>query len=121
MEQQRQLWQNQQSSLQVLESWLLQWPTAAHKAQENPQLPAKITTVTATDGTTVATVGWKRSHRWEQNFLMTQLHQLLREGLNQARVKVRYTGYCQEAALPSQGESHLRVLVMLERLLTIVL
>jgi len=30
----------QQSSLQVLESWLLQWPTAAHAAQQNPHLPA---------------------------------------------------------------------------------
>ncbi|NEP45670.1 MAG: helix-turn-helix transcriptional regulator, partial [Okeania sp. SIO2H7] len=27
----------QQSSLQILESWLLQWPTAAYKARENPQ------------------------------------------------------------------------------------
>lgn len=42
LEQQRQeLWQEfQQSSLQVLESWLLQWPTAAYKAQENPALSA---------------------------------------------------------------------------------
>ena len=42
LEQQRQtLWQEfQQSSLGVLESWLLQWPTAAQKAQENPQLAA---------------------------------------------------------------------------------
>lgn len=30
----------QQSSLQVLESWLIQWPTAAYKAQQNQQLPA---------------------------------------------------------------------------------
>lgn len=30
----------QQSSLQALESFLLFWPTAAYKAQENPQLPA---------------------------------------------------------------------------------
>ncbi len=30
----------QQSSLQLLESLLLQWPTAAQKAQENPQLAA---------------------------------------------------------------------------------
>jgi molecular chaperone GrpE (heat shock protein) len=30
----------QQSSLQLLESLLLQFPTAAHKAQENPQLSA---------------------------------------------------------------------------------
>lgn len=42
LEQQRQtLWQEfQQSSLGVLESWLLQWPTAAQKAQENRQLAA---------------------------------------------------------------------------------
>ncbi len=42
LEQQRQeLWQEfQQSSLQVLESWLLHWPTAAHRAQENPDLSA---------------------------------------------------------------------------------
>jgi DNA-binding Xre family transcriptional regulator len=30
----------QQSSLQVLESWLVQWPTAANAAQQNQQLPA---------------------------------------------------------------------------------
>ncbi len=43
LEQQKQmLWQEfQQSSLQTIESWLLQWPTAAAKAQENPQLPAE--------------------------------------------------------------------------------
>lgn len=30
----------QHSSLQVLESFLIFWPTAAYKAQQNPQLPA---------------------------------------------------------------------------------
>lgn len=30
----------QQACLQVLEPWLLQWPTAAYAAQNNPQLPA---------------------------------------------------------------------------------
>lgn len=30
----------QQSSLQILESWLLQWPTAAYVAGQNQQLPA---------------------------------------------------------------------------------
>lgn len=30
----------QQASLQVLESWLLQFPTAAHAAHQNPQVPA---------------------------------------------------------------------------------
>jgi translation initiation factor 2 beta subunit (eIF-2beta)/eIF-5 len=42
IQQQRQVLQQefQQSSLQLLESLLLQFPTAAHKARENPQLPA---------------------------------------------------------------------------------
>lgn len=31
----------QQTSLETLEPWLLQWPTAAQKAKENSQLPAK--------------------------------------------------------------------------------
>ncbi|MFB2839724.1 helix-turn-helix domain-containing protein [Floridanema evergladense] len=30
----------QQKSLQTLESWLIQWPTAAYAAQQNPQAPA---------------------------------------------------------------------------------
>ncbi|NCJ05335.1 helix-turn-helix domain-containing protein [Synechococcales cyanobacterium C] len=32
--------QFQQSTLQALESWLLQWPKAAHAARQNPQAPA---------------------------------------------------------------------------------
>ena len=31
----------EQTSVQTLESWLLQWPTAAYKARQNPQLAAK--------------------------------------------------------------------------------
>lgn len=35
------LWQEfQQTSLQALESWLIQFPTAAHAAQTNPSVPA---------------------------------------------------------------------------------
>lgn len=30
----------QQDTLQALESWLLQWPTAAYAVQQNPQIPA---------------------------------------------------------------------------------
>jgi molecular chaperone GrpE (heat shock protein) len=30
----------QQNALQTLESWMLQWPTAAHAAQQNPTAPA---------------------------------------------------------------------------------
>lgn len=42
LEQQREtlIHEFQQSSLQVLESWLVQWPTAAYAAQQNQQLPA---------------------------------------------------------------------------------
>lgn len=42
LEQQREMFRQefQQSSLQVLESWLIQWPTAAYAAQQNEQLPA---------------------------------------------------------------------------------
>lgn len=42
LEQQREtlMQEFQQSSLQVLESWLVQWPTAAYAAQQNQQLPA---------------------------------------------------------------------------------
>jgi transcriptional regulator with XRE-family HTH domain len=40
-EQQQALWQEfQQTTLQTLESFLLQWPTAAHAAQNNPEAPA---------------------------------------------------------------------------------
>lgn len=42
LEQQREtlMQEFQQSSLQVLEPWLVQWPTAAYAAQQNQQLPA---------------------------------------------------------------------------------
>lgn len=100
LEQQRQaLWQEfQQSSLQVLESWLLQWPTAAHKAQENPHLPAvrllplvrPMEQLLQQWGVeAIAPVGAEMPYD-------PQLHQLL-EGTAQPgeRVKVRYTGYRQ--------------------------
>jgi len=100
LEQQRQaLWQEfQQSSLQVLESWLLQWPTAAHKAQENPQLPAirllpllrPMEQLLQQWGVeAIAPVGAELPYE-------PQMHQLL-EGTAQPgeSVKVRYTGYRQ--------------------------
>jgi molecular chaperone GrpE (heat shock protein) len=42
LQQQREhLWHEfQQTSLEALESWLIQFPTAAHAAQNNPQVPA---------------------------------------------------------------------------------
>jgi DNA-binding Xre family transcriptional regulator len=88
----------EQSSLQVLESWLLQWPTAAYAAQQNPQLPAvrllpllrPMQQLLQQWGVeAIASVGEEVAYdpRW---------HQLM-EGTATAgdRVKVRYTGYRQ--------------------------
>ena len=89
----------QQSSLQLLESLLLQWPTAAQKAQENPQLAAvKIVPLVqkplekllqAWGVEAIAPVGAELPYD-------PQLHQLM-EGMAQPgeKVKVRYTGYLQ--------------------------
>ncbi|WP_335115039.1 nucleotide exchange factor GrpE [Nostoc sp.] len=101
LEQQREilLQEFQQSSLQLLESLLLQWPTAAHKAQENPQLAAvKIVPLVqkplekllqAWGVEAIAPVGAELPYN-------PQLHQLM-EGTAQLGeiVKVRYTGYLQ--------------------------
>lgn len=97
--QRQELWlEFQQSSLQVIESWLLQWPTAAHKARENPQLAAvKLLPLVRPieqllqkwEVEAIAPVGAEVAYD-------PQLHQLL-EGTAQPgeKVKVRYTGYHQ--------------------------
>ncbi|MBE9038857.1 nucleotide exchange factor GrpE [aff. Roholtiella sp. LEGE 12411] len=101
LEKQREVLQQefQQSSLQLLESLLLQWPTAAQKAQENPQLAAvKIVPLVqkplekllqAWEVEAIAPVGAEIPYN-------PQLHQLM-EGTAQLGeiVKVRYTGYLQ--------------------------
>jgi molecular chaperone GrpE (heat shock protein) len=101
LEQQREVLQQQfqQSSLQLLESLLLQWPTAAQKAQENPQLAAvkivplvqkPLERLLQTWGVeAIAPVGTELPYD-------PQLHQLI-EGTSQPGeiVKVRYTGYLQ--------------------------
>jgi len=101
LEQQRDilLQELQQSTLQLLESLLLQWPTAAQKAQENPQLAAvKIVPLVqkplekllqAWGVEAIAPVGAEIPYD-------PQLHQLM-EGTAQPGeiVKVRYTGYLQ--------------------------
>jgi molecular chaperone GrpE (heat shock protein) len=100
-EQQREilLQELQQSTLQLLESLLLQWPTAAQKVQENPQLAAvKIVPLVqkplekllqAWGVEAIAPVGAELPYN-------PQLHQLM-EGtsLPGEIVKVRYTGYLQ--------------------------
>jgi molecular chaperone GrpE (heat shock protein) len=101
LEQQREILKQefQQSSLQLLESLLLQWPTAAQKAQENPQLAAiKIVPL-------VQKPLERLLHDWGIEVIAPvgaeipynpQMHQLI-AGTAQpgATVKVRYTGYIQ--------------------------
>ena len=88
----------QQTSLQVLESWLLQWPTAANAAKDNAQLPAvrllplvrPVEQLVQQWGVeAIASVG-------EEIPYNPQYHQLM-EGSAQPgeQVRVRYTGYRQ--------------------------
>ncbi|PZV17519.1 MAG: hypothetical protein DCF22_03610 [Leptolyngbya sp.] len=93
------LWQEfQQSSLQVLESMLLQLPTAAYAAQQNPQVPAvkllpllrPIDALLQQWGIeAIAQVGVELAYDPQQ-------HQLM-EGMAEMgdRVQVRYVGYRQ--------------------------
>lgn len=100
MQQQREtlIQEFQQQTLQILESWMLQWPTAASKAQENPDLSAvkllpllrPIEQLLQEWGVeAIATVGASIPYD-------PQFHQLM-EGTAQPgeTVKVRYTGYRQ--------------------------
>ncbi|MFM7364867.1 MAG: nucleotide exchange factor GrpE [Cuspidothrix sp.] len=105
LKQQREILQQefQQSSLQILESLILQWPTAAHAAREDHQLAAvKIlplvdkplqSLLQAWDLRAIAVVGAQVPYN-------PQLHQLL-DGTAQPGdiVKVRYTGYMQSDKL----------------------
>jgi len=97
----------QQSSLQVLESWMLQWPTAAYAAQQNPQLPAvkllplvrPVEQLLQQWGVeAIASIGSEVAYdpRW---------HQMM-EGTAQPgeQVKVRYTGYQQGDRLLSRAK-----------------
>ncbi|MGB7441382.1 MAG: helix-turn-helix domain-containing protein [Coleofasciculaceae cyanobacterium] len=88
----------QEASLQVLESWLLQWPTAAYAVQNNNQLPAvrllplvrPVEQLLQGWGVeAIASVGAEIPYDPQQ-------HQLM-EGTAQAGevVRVRYTGYRQ--------------------------
>jgi DNA-binding Xre family transcriptional regulator len=93
------LWQEfQQDSLQILESLLLQLPTAAHAAQQNPQLPAikllpllrPLDRLLETWGiVAIAPVGSVVAYDPQQHQLMAGTAQLGES------VRVRYTGYRQ--------------------------
>ncbi|MDP5337278.1 MAG: nucleotide exchange factor GrpE [Nodularia sp. (in: cyanobacteria)] len=101
LEQQREILKQefQQSTLQVLESLLLQWPTAAQKATENPQLAAiKIVPLVQKPLErllqewgiqAIAPVGAEVPYD-------PQMHQLMAGTVQPGEtVKVRYTGYVQ--------------------------
>lgn len=98
MQRQELLQEFQRESLQILESWLIQWPTAAHAAREKPDLPAErllpllrpLEQLLQKWGVeAIATVGTEIPYDPKQ-------HQLM-EGVAQPGepVKVRYTGYRQ--------------------------
>jgi molecular chaperone GrpE (heat shock protein) len=88
----------QQESLQRLESWLLQWPTAQSVAQQNPQLPAikllplmkPITDLLQSWGVeAIASVGDIVPYD-------PQWHQLMEGNADSGEmVKIRYVGYRQ--------------------------
>ncbi len=88
----------QHSSLQILESWLQQWPTVVQKAKQNPSLPAvKILPLLRPVE--------KLMEQWNLESIATvgaevpfdpQLHQLMEGSVQKGEmVKVRYTGYKQ--------------------------
>ncbi len=88
----------QQTSLAILESWLIQWPTIAYAVQQNPQLPASKVLplvrpveqlVSSWGVVAIAPVGAEVPFD-------PQAHQLM-EGMAEPgdRVRVRYTGYRQ--------------------------
>ena len=94
--------QFQQASLETIESWLLQWPTAVTAVKKNPQLPASrlIALVEPVEQLlkqwnveAIASVG-------EEIAYDPQYHQLIK-GVAQPGelVEVRYVGYKQEGKL----------------------
>ena len=89
--------QFQRESLQIIESWLLQWPSVVNAVQNNPQLPATrllplvkpIENLIEQWGLeAIASVGDEVAYD-------PQWHQLM-EGFAEVgeKVKVRYVGYC---------------------------
>jgi molecular chaperone GrpE (heat shock protein) len=88
----------QQTSLQILESWLIQYPTAAYAAQQNPEFPAirllplmrPVEQLIKNWGLeAIAPIGSELSYD-------PQIHQLMDGEVEVGdRVKVRYTGYRQ--------------------------
>jgi len=107
----------QQLSLQVLESWLLQWPAAAYKAQENPQLPA-VSYCRYCDRWSAATVGVEAiAPVGAELSYDPQLHQLL--GTAQQGQESRYAtpATAKATSFSTEPKVPFKVLVTLERML----
>jgi DNA-binding Xre family transcriptional regulator len=88
----------QQLSLQVLESWMMQWPTAAYAAQQNQQLPAvKLLPLVRPVEQLLAEWGVEKiASVGEEIPYDPQLHQLMESTAQPGElVRVRYTGYRQ--------------------------
>ncbi|MGL5879741.1 MAG: helix-turn-helix domain-containing protein [Xenococcaceae cyanobacterium] len=92
----------QRSSLHILESWLLQWPTAEAAVQRNPQLPAeRLLKLVQPVENLIA--------QWQVETICTvgaeipfdpQLHELMEGNVQPGElVKVRYVGYRQGDSL----------------------
>jgi molecular chaperone GrpE (heat shock protein) len=91
--------QFQQASIQIIESWLIQWPTAVTAIEKNPELPAArliplvqpVKQLVEQWGLeTIATVGDELPYD-------PQWHELMTGSVEPGtQVKVRYVGYQQE-------------------------
>lgn len=91
--------QFQQASIETIESWLIQWPTAVAAIEKNPELPAErlialvrpVKQLVEQWGLeTIATVG-------EELAYDPQWHELMTNSVDPGtKVKVRYVGYRQE-------------------------
>lgn len=94
--------QFQQASIQTIESWLIQWPTAVAAIEKNPELPAErliplvrpVKQLVEQWGLkTIATVG-------EELAYDPQWHELMTDSVEPGtKVKVRYVGYQQETKI----------------------
>ena len=92
----------QQTSLQIIESWLLQWPTAVAAVNKNPQLPAArlLSLVKPIEELLKQWEVEKINSVGEELAYNPQYHQLMK-GMAQTgdTVKVRYVGYKQRDKL----------------------
>ncbi len=92
----------QQASIQTIESWLLQWPTAIAAVRKNPQLPA-VRLLTLVKPVEQLMHNWQleaTARVGERLAYDPQYHQLMKGTAEPGEiVEVRYIGYKQEGKL----------------------